>query len=117
MTKARPRGLVKTRASECERLRRRFGEYIEGWLSPASSVALERHLEGCIACRALLTRAHRKREAFNGLLRDVLAGDASAPQRLKEELRACIHCVSAPGSVRCPRLRTHLRLVSGAGRT
>lgn len=107
-----PKPRAPRRSAGCEKHRAHFGEYLEGWLAPRKTCAIERHLRTCIACRSLLDRARRKREAFNLLLRDVLRGDALAPQLLKNELQACLRCVTAPGSVRCPRLRTHLRLVA-----
>lgn len=96
----------------CERYREHFGEYLEGSLGPTQVRTLQEHVEICIACRSLLSRARRKRDAFNELLRGVLRGDPLAPEHLKSDLRVCLRCVTAPGSVRCPRLRSHLRLVA-----
>jgi hypothetical protein len=88
-----------------------MAEYLDEQLDAAHRDALERHLFHCFGCMGYLLKARRRREAFNRVVRDTLCEGHAAPVKLRDEVKVCLNCLTAPGSVRCPRLKGYLRLV------
>jgi anti-sigma factor RsiW len=85
--------------------------YLDEQLDGDQRDTLEEHVSRCFGCLGFLLKAKRKREAFNRAVKDTLGEGRTAPAKLREEVKVCLNCLTAPGSVRCPRLKLSLRLV------
>jgi predicted anti-sigma-YlaC factor YlaD len=71
----------------CNRLRKRFSDYLEGTLPRRTQRMISHHLAGCGPCRHVLTSLARTLDAVRGLASEEPALESSVAEAVAAEIR------------------------------